>query len=157
MQVYTNVFEGYTTNFVVADPSGDPPGISHECVIEFENTPSLEIVIPYFRDLEPWQMKRDLELLLERAEEIRDSNEEYPFRCLPAIEEQSSFYRTRDPLDNNLMMYVYWHPQNSRARVRVLTSGDCYLNALKFGIGFHKEYLQQVTDNIRYLLKTMKY
>ena len=100
MRIYTNAFQGYTTNFVISDLLENSPDISHECVIAFESTPFTEIVIPYFRDLEPWQMKRDLELLLERAQKIPD--EEYPFRCIPAPEEQSSLSKPTE----NICMYT---------------------------------------------------
>jgi len=152
MQVYTNVFHGYITNFVVSDPSGNPPDISHECVIAFENTPYLEIVIPYLNELEPFQMKRDLEVLLERSHEIFD--EEYPFRCIPATEEQSSLYKATESTNH---MYVYWHIPNSRARVRLFLKVNDYERAIYYGGIYHNEYLDQIKDNIQELLSTMKY
>ena len=155
MRVYTNVFEGYSTRFVINDQSRNTPDISHKCVITFDNTPRIEIVIPYLHNLEPCQMKRDLELLLERVEEIPD--EEYPYRLIRVNEEQSSLYKATESIEPHSEVYVYWHPIDSRVRVRVLSFGIDYISALQSGIGYHQENLHKVKDNIQNLLRTMKY
>jgi hypothetical protein len=149
VKTYTNVFDGYTTEFNVYDK----PGISNECVISFDNITPIQIVIPYLHAMEPWQMKRDLKKILERAEDL--TYEEYPFRSISEKEETYGYGGGDE--DSYKSIYVYWHPKGSRARVRVLSRAYMYDNALNVGIQTHLNYVHLVEDCISRLLRTMKY
>lgn len=156
MKSYLNVFEGYTTQFNVYDVSGDPPGISHECIIRFENVSPIEIVIPYFRTLEPSDLERDLGKILERAEDL--TYEEYPFRSITEEQEYANVHVSSPERDHGTKsVYVYWHPKDSRARVRVLSNASEYIEALNAGIEYHHTNLQRLEENILGLLKTLQY
>lgn len=136
--IYRNFFDGYETSYHVYSS----PDKMKECVIQFENTPSVDIIIPYESDLTPEYFRTTLQGLLARCDAIAE--EEYPFRTV--VSNDSQMYP---------IMGIYWH--NGSSKVQVTTTASSMELSFDNGRRCHLKYLPLVKCNIQCLLHSMKY
>lgn len=151
-EVYTNHFDGYTTTFYIW---------SHrrECVIRWDNTSPIEVVIPYFRELTPDIFMEAIDKLLEKADNI--VYEEYPFRgILRSSTESSSTYEIYWEADETNQFYHENHISDPcyLPKVRLFSAGHATsIHHRIIGMQSMMYNFNDIKENLRNIRRTLVY